>query len=342
MFLQERTVKKIWDDTLKRLIKANPQDFVSLVLKDAEHKAALGTELKNWTVEADVLLDVVQGNERVLLHIEFQSKKDTKMAQRLLEYNVLATREHKCHIISCVIYLRQDDTITEKSPLRWALPDGQTILTFHYMTIKLWEIAAQELLQSGLVGLYPLLPLTEDGKQLEVVDQMIEGIATAGQWNLLPLGQIIAGLVFTGDVEYEQMLRRFTMFGDYILEDSRVYQDILRKGMVQGVKKGLKQGIEQGVKQGVEQGDKQGVEQGVEQGIQRGTEQARKQELARDRQIILTIVQGRFPDLLNLTRQYIEGIHDPEQLQALVIKVSLAQDTHEARLALAEAERDRE
>ena len=45
-------------------------------------------------------------------------------------------------------------------------------------------MAAEGLLQSGLVGLYPLLLLAKDGKQLEAVDQMIEGIATAGQWHL--------------------------------------------------------------------------------------------------------------------------------------------------------------
>lgn len=147
-------MKKVWDNRLKRLIKANPQDFVSLVLKGACYEATLGTELKNWTIEADTVLDVRQNNDRVLLHIEFQSKKDTTMAQRLLEYNVLATREHKCHILSCVIYLREHDTITEESPLTWTLPTGQIILIFHYTTIKLWEVPAQELLQSGLTGCF--------------------------------------------------------------------------------------------------------------------------------------------------------------------------------------------
>lgn len=87
------------------------------------------------------------------------------------------------------------------------------------------------------------------------------------------------------------------MFED-ILEESRVYQDILRKGV----------------------------------------EQSTRQELARDRQTILTIIQRRFPELLNMTKQCIAAVQDPEQLQNLVIKISLAQGSHEVRLALAEVE----
>ena len=54
---------KPWDDTMKRLIRAHPQHFVSWVLKGAIFKAALSIELKNWTRETDFLLDVIQ-NER--------------------------------------------------------------------------------------------------------------------------------------------------------------------------------------------------------------------------------------------------------------------------------------
>jgi vacuolar-type H+-ATPase subunit E/Vma4 len=85
-----------------------------------------------------------------------------------------------------------------------------------------------------------------------------------------------------------------------------------------------------------------GVVKGVEQGFEQGTKRAEEQALNRDRQIILTIIQRRFPELLNATKQCIAGVQDPEQLQSLVIKISLAQDSHEVRLALAEVEHDKE
>ena len=88
------------------------------------------------------------------------------MALRLLEYNVLATREHKRRVLSCVIYLRKDSNIVE-SPLIWMTPDGRETLRFHFEVIKLWEMTAESVMQMRLVGLLPLLPLTKDGKRHE-------------------------------------------------------------------------------------------------------------------------------------------------------------------------------
>ena len=49
---------KPWDDNMKRLIRANPQHFVTWILRGAIYKDALSIELKNVTREADFLLDV--------------------------------------------------------------------------------------------------------------------------------------------------------------------------------------------------------------------------------------------------------------------------------------------
>ena len=93
---------------MKRLVRENPQYFVHWLLKGAQFKDFLSIELKSWTIEADTLLCVVLADgKELLLHIEFQSTDDTNMAQRLLEYNVLATHEHKKNVYSCVIYLRK-------------------------------------------------------------------------------------------------------------------------------------------------------------------------------------------------------------------------------------------
>ena len=104
---------KPWDDTMKRLIRAYPQHFVSWILKGAIYNDALSIELKNWTLEADFLLDVVYSGKPLLIQVEVQSYKDEDMAQRLLEYNVLATREHGRPVLPCLIYLRRDRKLAE-------------------------------------------------------------------------------------------------------------------------------------------------------------------------------------------------------------------------------------
>jgi predicted transposase YdaD len=224
---------KPWDDTMKRLIRAHPQHFVSWVLKGAIFKAALSIELKNWTRETDFLLDVIQNERQMLVHMEFQSREDEDMAQRLLEYNVLATREHGRPVLSCVIYLRKDSKIAE-SPLIWELPNGQKVLYFHFIVIKLWDITADELIQTNLTGLLPLVPLTKDGGQYEVIDEVATKLAAAKEYNLLEYARRFASLVFKEGSDHEWLNRRFAVYKD-ILEDSWVVQEQRREGELRGL-----------------------------------------------------------------------------------------------------------
>src|SRR5437660_5421748 len=158
-----------------------------------------------------------------------------------------------------------------ESPLEWKLPNGQMVLTFAFLVVKLWEVAAEDILQTGLVGLLPLLPLTRDGGRHDVIEAMIEEIVAAQQFNLLTLSEIFAGLVFKGDHDQEWLKWRFAMHKD-ILEESWVYQEIVREGLEKGVQKGIEQGVQQ--------------------------------ERQRQRQALVSIaqgiIQGRFPELTDL------------------------------------------
>ncbi len=82
-----------WDDTLKTLIRTDPQAFVDWIAPGAHFIAERRCELKNWKLEVDSLLDVTVGEKPMLLHIEFQSRNDTDMGDRLLRYNVMIKGE---------------------------------------------------------------------------------------------------------------------------------------------------------------------------------------------------------------------------------------------------------
>ena len=210
----------------------------------------------------------------------------------MTEYNVLATLEHKRPVYSSVIYLRKDSNIPE-SPLIWVLPNGQETLRFHFQVIKLWDIPAEEILKTGLLGLIPLVPLAKDGKRHEVVEEMITELATARQYELLSQAKTIAGLVFKEGAEREWLERRFAVYKD-IIEESWVYQ----------------------------------------QNIQKGVEKERQEELQRQRQALLAIVQGRFPEIIDFTKKQTNALEDPELLQNLIVQMSLAQTVQEALQAL--------
>jgi predicted transposase YdaD len=280
----------LWDGVMKRLVRGYAKHFARWLTEEAVFVRALDIELKNQHLFADALLEVLLHGKPALLHIEFQVYDDPEMEMRLLEYNVLASRQYRhLPVYSYVIYLRKAGKIAE-SPLVRTFPDGEVIHRFFFRVIKLWEIPAEALLQTGWIGVLPLVTLTDGGKQPEVVREMIDRLASVEEYDLLAISEVVGGLVFRKGPELEWFKRRFNMFQD-ILRESPIYQEI--------------------------------VEQGLEKGKIQG-----------QREMLLDLVQMRFPELLTLAKQQTDGITDPGVLPSLNHKLFAAQTVEEARQVL--------
>lgn len=182
------------------------------------------------------------------------------------------------------------------SPLIRGLPNGEEVVRFHYRSIELGKIIAGELLQTGLVGLLPLLPLTKDGARREVVEEMITGLVSAEKTESLWIGYALASRVMKDDLKW--LKRRFAMLED-ILRDTPVYQEVL----AEGEEKGLEKGRELGLKEG---------------------------ELRAQRQTLLDIVQERFPAIARLAKRQADAIEDTEVLRHLTVKISVVKTSQEA------------
>src|SRR6266513_1148526 len=206
-----------WDDSLKMFIGENAQDFVSWLFEGAEATGKLLTEFKKRTVDADALIEASWDGDRFLAHFEFQSTNDPNIAERLLEYNFEARRAHKLPVYSCVIYLKNDGDVP-KSPLVWTIPNGQEVLRYHYLSIEFDKIVTEEIRQTGRVGLLP-----------QVVEEIITRLEAAKQYNLLPITELLASLVFKSEVDQEWLERTFVMLKDR-LQDTPAYQRILKEG----------------------------------------------------------------------------------------------------------------
>ena len=83
---------KPYDDAMKKLVGGNPQDLVSWVIPGAQFGKQLPFELSVENIYADGLLQATLDGKEFLAHIEFQSSYDGRIGERLLEYNVLASR----------------------------------------------------------------------------------------------------------------------------------------------------------------------------------------------------------------------------------------------------------
>jgi predicted transposase YdaD len=295
-----------WDDLTKVLIRAYPQDLVSLVFQDARYLTTITNELKVRSIAADFMCKVERNGETFILHIEFQKNSDAHMGERTWEYNSATTIVEKMKVYSVVIYLTEKGTIDEP-PYRTALKDGRSIHTFDYENILLWKVPPEVLKQKGMEGLLTLLPLTQGAEfaRDEVTRDMIQGLRAAGKDDLLPLGYTVLGLVYKTQADKQAIRRIIAMFAGK-LEESWYYQDVIA--------------------QGIEQGKQQGIEQGIEQG--------KVQTL---RSMLIRVAETRFPDVLPLAQQEAERSTTPAELNAKVNKLLIAKTSEEARQALQES-----
>jgi len=298
-----------WDDLTKILIRAYPQDLVSLMFRDTHYIENITNELKVRSIEADFMCKVERNDEEFILHVEFQKSSDATMGERTWEYNCSTTMIEKLPVYSFVIYLTKGGVIDEP-PFRKGLKGGEPIHTFHYQNIFLWEMPPEVLKQEGLEGLLPLLPLTKGAESARdtTVRDMIKGLRDAGKDDMLALGYTVAGRIYKTEDDKQAIRRIMTMFED-TLESSWYYQEVIEKG------------INIGQQKGVEEGKQRGIEEG---------------EVKAMRSMLIRVVQTHFPELLPLARQEVERSATVATLNAKVDKLLLAKTADEARQALQE------
>lgn len=87
-----------WDTSTKRLVSTHAEDFIRWLIPGAHFTGtveARSVNLNNREIEADNLHQLTLNGITCLVHIEFQSYTDEQMAERMWEYNALATSTYK-------------------------------------------------------------------------------------------------------------------------------------------------------------------------------------------------------------------------------------------------------
>ncbi|TRU66821.1 MAG: DUF4351 domain-containing protein [Microcystis viridis Mv_BB_P_19951000_S69] len=181
------------------------------------------SELSLEPIRADAL--ILLESDQMILHLEFQTDSDPKMSFRMLDYRTRVYRRFpKKTMRQVVIYLKETS-----SPLvqenAFILPNTR----HEYEVLRLWEIAAEEML--GLSGFLPLANLGKTSNRPEILRQVaakidnIEGRTEKS--NLAAATAILAGLVLSKEI-IGSLLR------EEIMRESVIYQDIRESGKAQG------------------------------------------------------------------------------------------------------------
>ena len=189
-----------WDRSSKRLVGENPDHFIQWLFPEAQYQGVpkpKTTTMEPREFEADNLFQILLFEVLCLVHIEFQSYYDATMAKRMWEYNTLATLTYDMPTDSFVVYLRPCKV--PEPFYKKEFPTGKQVHHFWFTVIKLWELSIEEIKQTGLVGIFPLMVLARDGKRPEVVEDIIQHVEAsnnASSRELLALTYVLASMVF--------------------------------------------------------------------------------------------------------------------------------------------------
>ena len=284
-----------WDTLMKLVMERGAQAFASLALPGVQVGNALDKAFRVSKIEGDLFLDAFLNDQQIILHFEFQKKKDTKkdengkvqtMDRRMWEYNSAMDMRLGRPVYSILIYLTPEKDLAG-SPYVQEIAGTGMGHHFTFQVIKLWEIEGKVLKCSGFEELLPLLPLTKRGNTPQVVEEMASELAARSRSDLLELGLFCAGLVLKDEIDKRWLKERFHDMQS-IIEDSWLYQEVIEKGL----------------------------QQGIQQGIQRAA---------------MGIVRARFPELEQFAGQIVEKINDADRLQMLTIKLSIVPSQERAK-----------
>lgn len=301
---------KKYDATLKNLIERYPADWLrSLGLPVSGQVEVLDTDLSTITTQADRVLRLPHPDPH-LIHIELQSSLDRRLVSRILQYNVLLYVRYSIPVFSIAILLRpQADDASLTGMLRYAAPDGNNALTFHYQVVRVWQVPLETVLQSG-PGALPLVPLCEVSREsLPIAIQRMEERIHAETKpeeakTLLTSAYLLAGLRFSKQFIDEL----FT--GVAGMKESTTYRAILREGLAEGRAKGLEEGRAKGRTEGRAEGRAEGA-------------------VAEARKILLRLGEKRFGSPTAAVFQTVSALNSLERLEELHLRVLEVSDWEE-------------
>ncbi|MGH2507866.1 MAG: hypothetical protein ACRDHZ_10765 [Ktedonobacteraceae bacterium] len=328
----------VYDHAMKVIVDASPEAVVQFVLhqwcvtqgqippeNSFKVLAQLNTEFQGSEAAADGLLLVELANgQQILVHIEFQSKHDKHMPDRLLDYCLRARRKHgSLPIISCVVYLRDDGPV-EEPPWCWSVTEQYANLAFDYVCIKLWEIPREDVLALQQPVLLPLSLLAKGEVNRIIVRDMFEELRANKLNDLMLPGQIVAGWLLQGD-DFEWLKKEYAKMAS-IFEDSPLIEWIKEDTLI----KALEQAREEVNRQVAEERQRALEER------QRALKE-RQRALEGFQQAVVAIVSGRYPKLARLAQKQVRQVENQEHLQQLIRRISVlnnAEDVEELLLDL--------
>jgi len=238
-----------YDVTIKKLVKNFPQDYVRLVFKNAAAKIELlNIELPATKHYTDVLVKVTVANETFIFHLEFFSSYEKDAPARMYGYAArIAALYPELGIYGVVLYLNEEDRDKPFPDFyeKWILGERRSYHKFD--VIKIWELAADDVLRQHIIGLLPVIALMKHEKDATeqvirtAIDQIQHKVEDAG----LRAEMFAALYLFSGLKQLRALVTKLLKEANMLelLKKSESYQEILAEGEEKGRVKGRRDGL---------------------------------------------------------------------------------------------------
>jgi hypothetical protein len=200
----------------------------------------IDSNLSTITAEADKVVRV-GGAEPLIVHTEFLTGRDLGYPDQAHWYNTLLRRRHRAPVWSVVVLLRPAADGPELTgTYEESVPGLGPNLWFRYDVIRVWLQPPERLLTAGLRVL-PLAPVANvaaeqiPGVLLAMSDRMARETSREQAATLWTATSLLMGLRYE-EVQVDAIIEGVSamLFGIEGLEESSVYQGILRRGRAEG------------------------------------------------------------------------------------------------------------
>ncbi len=287
-----------YDETFKKWITQQVDEILPILVTGAKYERELNVEFSRSMMRADKVFQVLYHGKPYILNIEFQVGADEHLPSRLLLYNAALYHKYHLPVMSMVIY--PFSVKMAVPPL--AIPNSENdILTFHFETVPLFQMSAQPYVQNHQICMYPLLPAMcgfHADMAVQAVSELSERYhddrATLTEqfiWMQLCLGRTQT----IEDSEKIHIQERLSMF-DQLWEENPTIQKMRAEYHMKG----------------------------LQEGRQEGRQEERQRELQGLRHLLVSIVQPKYPDLVDLAQQQAMHFENPEALHLLIQQVATA------------------
>lgn len=307
MAKNKRQVKQAqsYDSSLKDLIQQQAPAILPVLLPGVVYEDTLNVELIRSAMRVDKVYKVTYEAEEHILHLEFESGVDNEMTARLLAYNALLYRDHHLPVLSMIIYPFR--VKMAESPL-CITSRARELLTFHFLTLPLFSLDAEQYVREQCVSMYPLLP-TMRGANATLIKQAMEEMAVLYREDEVTLAQqfvwmqLLLARTDTISAEEKSKIQEQLNMYDRLWEDNPKVKKIRADSKAEGIAEGMAKGQVQG-------------------------------EVAALRRTLVTIVSLRFPAIAELAQRQVRQLNKPEELDRLVQQVTTAPDEATVRKLL--------